>query len=516
MTPFRNSSAVRSLRKSSPSRLLRNVSAVKSPHDPGTQSRKWPALMCLAVFSLTACDQVDQIRNELREQTPHEAYLESLRAVNLTETALGTQWERAAVRSLSEAPTIELPFEEEGFLFDETPEARSYRFELRRGQRLSIDADLEGGDSFRFFIDLYRVPEDASNSPLPVLSSEFASGPLEYVSSRRADYVVRLQPELLGEGRYRVALHVEGSLSFPVAERDTRAILSFFNDPRDGGSRDHRGVDIFAPRGTPVLSASKGSVYRVRTTPVGGNVVWVRAPDSRDRYYYAHLDSQVVRNGEEVEPGTLLGFVGNTGNARTTPPHLHFGVYSRGAQDPWDYLFQPSRTPPNLTAPLEHLGDWTRTVDAGIRLREGPSTGAEVVTELEESTPLRVLAALGSWYRVRLPDGRYGFVAARLTEAVAEPTAKPVRRESVGVGQCSQPGRAGDGGGGGRNGGRRVGPLRRVSLRAVRGRKHGLDGWSGRPLEALGSGPLFPTTSTSRHVRNQSCIHPGRAPRRIS
>jgi murein DD-endopeptidase MepM/ murein hydrolase activator NlpD len=379
----------------------------------------------MAVLSTSACDQVDQIRNELRDQTPHEAYLESLRAVNLAETALGTLWASAAVRSLTDAPTITLPFEEEGFLFAGTPEARSYRVELRRGQRLSIDADLDGGDPFRFFIDVYRMPEDASQSPLPVLSSEFDSEGLEYVSTRRAEYVVRLQPELLRGGRYRVVLRVDASITFPVAQRDTRAVLSFFGDSRDGGRRGHRGVDIFAPRGTPVLSATNGRVYRVETTRIGGKVVWVRDSDEQQRVYYAHLDSQVVRTGMDVERGTVLGFVGNTGNARTTPPHLHFSVYSRGAVrgavDPWYYLYQPSQTLPDASAPLEHLGEWTRTVNDGIRLRGAPSSRAEVVLELEESTPLRVLAASGSWYRVRLPDGRDGFVAARLTEAVVQP-----------------------------------------------------------------------------------------------
>ena len=379
----------------------------------------------MAVLSVSACDQVDQIQNELRDQTPHEAYLESLRAVNLAETALGTLWASAAVRSLTDAPTITLPFEEEGFLFAETPEARSYRVQLRRGQRLSIDADLDGGDPFRFFIDVYRMPEDASQSPLPVLSSEFDSEGLEYVSTRRAEYVVRLQPELLRGGRYRVLLRVDASITFPVAQRDTRAVLSFFGDSRDGGRRGHRGVDIFAPRGTPVLSATNGRVYRVETTRIGGKVVWVRDSDEQQRVYYAHLDSQVVRTGMDVERGTVLGFVGNTGNARTTPPHLHFSVYSRGAVrgavDPWYYLYQPSQTLPDASAPLEHLGEWTRTVNDGIRLRGAPSSRAEVVLELEESTPLRVLAASGSWYRVRLPDGRDGFVAARLTEAVVQP-----------------------------------------------------------------------------------------------
>ena len=251
------------------------------------------------------------------------------------------------------------------------------------------------------------------------------------MSTRRAEYVVRLQPELLRGGRYRVVLRVNASIAFPVAQRDTRAVLSFFGDSREGGRRGHRGVDIFAPRGTPVLSATNGRVYRVETTRIGGKVVWVRDSDESQRVYYAHLDSQVVRDGMDVQRGTLLGFVGNTGNARTTPPHLHFSVYSRGAVrgavDPWYYLYQPSQTLPDASAPLEHLGEWTRTVNDGIRLRGGPSRRAEVVAELEQSTPLRVLAASGSWYRVRLPNGKDGFVAARLTEAVVE----PLRRQFI-------------------------------------------------------------------------------------
>ena len=394
---------------------MRSLQNLNAPYS------RWMVWACLAILSLNACEQVDQFQNELRDQTPHEAYLESLRAANLAQTALGTQWTRAAVRSLRNAPTITLPFEEEGFLFAETPEARSYRVELRRGQRLSIEADLDGGDPFRFFIDVYRIPEDVSRSPLPVLSSEFHSEGLEYVSTRRADYIVRLQPELLRGGRYRVVLRANASIAFPVEQRDTRAILSFFGDSREGGRRDHRGVDIFAPRGTPVRSATNGRVYRVENTRIGGNVVWVRDSDESQRIYYAHLDSQVVRTGMDVQRGTLLGFVGNTGNARTTPPHLHFSVYSRGAVDPWYYLYHPSQTLPEASAPLEYLGEWTRTVNAGIRLRGGPSSRAEVVLELEESTPLRVLAASGSWYRVRLPNGQGGFVAARLTEAVVQP-----------------------------------------------------------------------------------------------
>jgi murein DD-endopeptidase MepM/ murein hydrolase activator NlpD len=387
-----------------------------------------PWLLLLPLF-VQACDQVDQIQNDFRELTPHEAYFESLSAVGLAETALGTEWATVAATALSDAPSVGLPFVEEGFLFAETPEARSYRVGLRRGQRLSIDVTLEGTEPARVFVDVYRLPADASLSPLPVLSSESESGNLEYVSTRQADYVVRLQPELLRGGRYRIDLRVAASLVFPVQDRSARAILSVFGDDRDGGRRQHRGVDIFAPRGTPVLSATDGRVSRVRTTPVGGKVVWVNDSEQPQRIYYAHLDSQVVQAGAIVKRGDLLGMVGNTGNARTTPPHLHFSVYQnrRGAVDPYYFVYQPAGTLPDASAPLDHLGTWTRTVNEGIRLRSAPSRRSTVVAELEEHTPLRVLAATGSWYRVRLPDGQDGFVAARLTEA----TNLPLRNQVI-------------------------------------------------------------------------------------
>ena len=373
---------------------------------------------------VTGCgDQIDQIRNEFRDLTPHEAYFESLGAVGLTETALGTAWSEAASHALDEAPTVSLPYEEEGFLFPESPDARSYLVELRRGQLLSIDVELDGGDPTRLFLDIYRIPSNTGWVPFPVLSSDSVLGRVEYVVSRRAKYVVRLQPELLRGGHYRIVLRAEASMSFPVEALNTRAIQSAFGVDRDAGQRSHHGVDIFARRGTRVLSATRGRVTRVRDTEIGGKVVWVRDSEEPNSIYYAHLDSQVVLPGVEVTKGTLLGFVGNTGNARTTPPHLHFGVYRQrvGPVDPYYYLYTPPQDLMVTSAPLNHLGSWTRTVNEGIRLRDGPSRRTTVVDELEEHAPVRVLAVSGSWYRVRLPDGQTGFLAARLTEAVSEP-----------------------------------------------------------------------------------------------
>ena len=370
-----------------------------------------------------ACDQVDQLRNDFRDLTPHEAYFESLRAAGLAETALGQEWQAAAAQSLSEAPSVGLPFEEEGFLFPESPGARSYRVDLRRGQRLTIEVAMESRDPTRLFVDVYRVQSDPTRSPLPVLSTDSLLGVIDYVATRRADYVVRLQPELLRGGQYKITLRVEASMAFPVQDRNTRAILSVFGASRDAGRRSHHGVDIFAPRGTPVLSATNGRVSRVQNTQIGGKVVWISDSEEPQSVYYAHLDSQVVTQGARVTKGTLLGFVGNTGNARTTPPHLHFGVYRRrqGPVNPHYFLLRPSQSLPEATASLDNLGAWTRTSNDGIKLRSGPSRRASVLVQMDEHTPLRVLAAAGSWYRVRLPDGSAGFVAARLMETASEP-----------------------------------------------------------------------------------------------
>jgi murein DD-endopeptidase MepM/ murein hydrolase activator NlpD len=121
-------------------------------------------------------------------------------------------------------------------------------------------------------------------------------------------------------------------------------------------------VDIFARRGTPVVATSEGTVRRVEITNIGGKVVWLRDPVRNSSIYYAHLDSQVVRDGQAVMPGDVVGFVGNTGNARTTPPHLHFGIYRRGEGpiDPAPFVRRPRGTLEDLTADLAQLGSWVR------------------------------------------------------------------------------------------------------------------------------------------------------------
>jgi len=136
-------------------------------------------------------------------------------------------------------------------------------------------------------------------------------------------------------------------LPMPVQGVAPAALRDNWHAPRDGGGRRHEGLDIFAPRGRPVLSATEGIVMNVGHNRLGGQVVWVLGPGGQ-RHYYAHLDRYGdVRAGQRVAPGDVLGYVGNTGNARGTPPHLHYGIYTAaGPVNPYPLLRGHGGAPP--------------------------------------------------------------------------------------------------------------------------------------------------------------------------
>jgi len=128
-------------------------------------------------------------------------------------------------------------------------------------------------------------------------------------------------------------------IQVPVVGVPASAVADTFGDPR-GTDRTHQGVDIFAPRGTYVVSATEGVVARIGTNRLGGNIVFVLGPGG-ERYYYAHLDEidPMLALGTRVGTTTLIGRVGTTGNATGTPPHLHFGIYSAGGtKNPYERL----------------------------------------------------------------------------------------------------------------------------------------------------------------------------------
>ena len=120
------------------------------------------------------------------------------------------------------------------------------------------------------------------------------------------------------------------TLAMPVQDVTKREVTNTWHAPRST-DRLHEGQDIFAPRGTPILSATEGYIVRIGENSLGGQTVSVMGAGGRV-YYYAHLDSYAagIAEGDYVTTKSVLGYVGTTGNAAGTPPHLHFGVYSSG------------------------------------------------------------------------------------------------------------------------------------------------------------------------------------------
>jgi len=117
------------------------------------------------------------------------------------------------------------------------------------------------------------------------------------------------------------------ALMVPVAGVRPDQLRDTFDERRSGG-RTHRAIDILAPRGTPVVSADSGTVYRIRRNSLGGLVVYALDPTGRLVYYYAHLDrfAEGLAEGMPLAKGDPIGYVGTTGNAPRGTPHLHFQV----------------------------------------------------------------------------------------------------------------------------------------------------------------------------------------------
>lgn len=159
-------------------------------------------------------------------------------------------------------------------------------------------------------------------------------------------------------------------------------IGSFWGDGRDGGKRSHEGIDIFAPKHSPAIAASDGYVTGVREGGIGGKTVWLRPEGKNYTLYYAHLDKQLVREGQFVKKGETVGLVGNTGNAKYTPSHLHFGVYTySGAIDPLPFVNKIIKTAPEV--PSKNLA-------VSIKLIKSKKYGGNTIKANTVLTPLAI------------------------------------------------------------------------------------------------------------------------------
>jgi murein DD-endopeptidase MepM/ murein hydrolase activator NlpD len=118
-------------------------------------------------------------------------------------------------------------------------------------------------------------------------------------------------------------------LAIPVQGLKPDQLSDTYTQARAGGARSHDAIDIMAPEGTPVLAAADGTVEKLFFSQGGGGItVYIRSPDQRWTYYYAHLQGYApgLAEGQKVRRGQVIGRVGHTGNANPAGPHLHFAI----------------------------------------------------------------------------------------------------------------------------------------------------------------------------------------------
>ena len=125
---------------------------------------------------------------------------------------------------------------------------------------LHFELKVESRHPAQVFMDLFYPGSLRNGKPRQVAATDSGSWTLSHCARENGEYLLRIQPELLQEISYSINIHQTPSLGFPVLGKSTNHIRSRFGAPRDGGRRKHKGVDIFAPRGTPAIASVPGRI----------------------------------------------------------------------------------------------------------------------------------------------------------------------------------------------------------------------------------------------------------------
>lgn len=370
-----------------------------------TKSMRTGFVIMIILSSFLSCKTANKIFTS--NKTPHELYSSHLTDAKLNTTALGTSWLNAAQKALNQPILIQLPYKETGYFAAEQPFAFGYRFNVKRGEKVNISIITDSTKPILLFADLWHYD---TIKPRLIKAADTTSLNIIQEVDENEMYSLRIQPELLRSGQFTVTISATGSLAFPVPAENNPRIGSFWGAARDAGARKHEGIDIFGKFRTPVVAAADGYITSTKENNLGGKVVFLRPYQKNYTLYYAHLDSPTVREGQDVKAGDVVGLMGNTGNARTTPTHLHFGIYTNGgAIDPLPFVDKENEKPQNISASLEPLGNFVRTNKAW-NVFASASAKSATVDKLANGSAVQVIAATSDWYHVVLPNGKEGFI----------------------------------------------------------------------------------------------------------
>ncbi len=366
--------------------------------------------LCLIIIT-SGCNQIQKAADVVTKPSAREVYAREFSK----EDSLFISWNQTFDIALQDSLQITLPYSESGVFTSEKQLVHSYNVQLVEGQRLFVETTTSP-DSLRVFIDLFQTVNDSIKELKLLKSSEPDSQELIHEIEEYTTYKITVQPEIRVSGSYILKIYTMPVYQFPVSGVDNSSIQSVWGDSREGGKRFHEGVDIFAERGTPVVAVTDGRISSVGERGKGGKQVWLRDGLFGKSLYYAHLDSIVATNGLRVKTGDTLGFVGNSGNAVTTKPHLHFGIYKgyTGAVNPLPYIKMTEI--PEVDSPFnESKGTVLKNKS---ELRSGPATGFEQLASLPKNDTVFILGKHQNWYHISTTTAIKGFIYTSLLSPV--------------------------------------------------------------------------------------------------
>jgi murein DD-endopeptidase MepM/ murein hydrolase activator NlpD len=369
--------------------------------------KKFTLLFSLLALLNLSCGSV--VNHVFSNKTPHEKYSEKIE-----DSPEGKSWLAASQKALEHPQLIQLPYRHRGYFHHDKSRALGLKFKAKQGQRIRIQLEQAIGAP-AIYADLFHL---AANHTEHAFSPSAEDSTFIIDIPKTGDYILRLQPRLHESVEYGLIINQGPSLSFPVSGPKAKT-GSFWGDSRGGGKRSHEGIDIFAPKLTPALAAEDGYITGVNEGGLGGKTVWMKVHNQPYYLYYAHLDKQLVNGGDFVKKGDTLGLVGNTGNAKTTPPHLHFGVYtSAGPVDPFPFVDPSVSNPSAIPA---------RNLAAKLKLEKPlrPSVGITV----KENTLLTPIAVNAKGYIVELPGGELVTAPFNSVKTWVEPITTQVSME---------------------------------------------------------------------------------------
>ncbi len=367
----------------------------------------------ILLWAVAGCSKLNRAKDLLSNPTAKERYQRDFEISD----ELFTLWENQLQLALIDSVQIDLPFLQSGYFKPRVFPVYSYNLELKPGEKLEVMVETDSLSNL-VFIDLFLRQNDSLKTYKKVAGSDYGMNNLIEEIEQSGTFKVVIQPAIEASTPFNIKIKTTPVYEFPVAGGKNTNIQSFWGAVRDGGRRSHEGVDIFAARGTPVIAITDGRIASSGEKGLGGKQVWLRDPKRGQSLYYAHLDSIAPLGNSKVKKGDTIGFVGNTGNARTTAPHLHFGIYKgyRGAIDPLAFIFQLDD--PNFDTPIDVPKTQNIiTTSKGI-LRDKPdSKNSNIIGNSSPQDTLRLLGKSNKWYHVRTAANQ----AAYIHESLASP-----------------------------------------------------------------------------------------------